>query len=176
MSNKKVTIPFIKEFNPCQYGLDNLTKHYPKLDMLIGEFLKLEHIPYEDKLWLSNKIVDITVLKQWAVECAEQVLSNYNEAYPSDSRITDCIETTKRYLEGNESLENLNTARSAARSAAESAAWSAARSAACAAWSAAWSTAASTAESAAESTAWSAARSAAWSAAESAARSAESAA
>ena len=104
----------------------------------------------------------------------ESVVDNYNKAYPDDTRISDCIETTKRYLEGNCTLQVLEAAaRSAARSATESTTWSAARSAAESTESAAWS-ARSAARSAAESAAWS--TESAMSAAESAAESAESAA
>ena len=160
MSNKKVTIPIIKEFNPCQSGLNNLIKHYPKLDMLMSEFLALEQIPYDDKIWLTIILVDRSILKQWAVECAEQVLSNYNELFPKDKRVTDCIETTKRYLEGNESIMNVNTAKSAARSAAKSTesattAWGAKSAAMSAAWAA---------ESALYNTGWGAESAAAWAA------------
>lgn len=160
MSNKKVTIPIIKEFNPCQSGLDNLIKHYPKLNMLMSEFLALEQIPYNDKIWLTNIIVDRIILKQWAVECAEQVLSNYNELFPKDNRLTDCIETTKRYLEGNESIANVKTAMFAARSAAKSTesaitAWGAKYAAMSAAWAA---------DSAMSNTGWSAEAAADWAA------------
>ncbi len=148
--NKRVTIPFIKEFNPCEDGLENLVKHYPKLDMLTSEFLTLEYVSYNDKTWLAQEVVDIKTLQQWAVECAESVVSNYNERYPLDSRITDCIETTKLYLEGKCSKEELLKARSAAHSAAHSA-YSAAYSAANSTNSAAYSAAHSAANSAAHS-------------------------
>ena len=119
-------------------------------------------------LWLAGRSnIDSKLLVQVAVECAELSLPNYEKQYPNDNRIRDCINTVKRWIKGEASLEDVSTAWSAAESAAESAE-SAARSAAesaaeSAARSAAWS-----AESAARSAAWSA-ESAAWSAAVSAA-------
>ena len=109
-------------------------------------------------LWLAGRSnIDSKLLVQVAVECAELSLPNYEKQYPNDNRIRDCINTVKRWIKGEASLEDVSTAWSAAESAAESTAWSAESAARSAAWSA---------ESAAES----AARSAAWSA-ESAARS-----
>jgi hypothetical protein len=95
-------------------------------------FLSLENIPYDDKIWLVCKTVDIKTLNQWSVECAEFVVDNYNREYPDDSRISDCIEKTKLFLEGKISKSELSTARSTAWSAASTArstAWSAASTA-----------------------------------------------
>ena len=160
----KITIDKIKEYNPCTAGIEKFESQYPNYNDSLESLLKLEDVSYGDKIWLVCKVVDVDILKQWSVDCAEFVVDNYNKEYPKDTRVTDCIETTKLYLEGKCSSEELNIARSAARSAArpaaESATWSA--------WSATWS-----AGSASESATWSA-ESATWSA-RSAARSAWSA-
>ena len=162
----KITIDKIKEFNPCQSGLDNLINYYPKFNYTMVEFLQLEHIPYDDKIWLVTKLVDVDVLKQWSVECAEKVMDNYNKVYPNDDRISNCIQVIKEYLAGNTGLEELNAARSAARSAA----WSAARYAEAAARSARYAARSARSARSAWSAAWSAEAAAA------AARSADSAA
>jgi hypothetical protein len=157
---KKITISSIKKLNPCKSGIDNLIKHYPKFKGNEVDFLKLEHIPYDDKIWLMTNIkLDDRIWQYWALACASSQLDNTN-----DVRVRQCLEVVEAYLNGDVAKEELLAA---ARSA-ELAAWSAARLAArSAAWSAAWS--------AAESAAWSSARSAR-SAVESAASAVESAA
>jgi hypothetical protein len=175
---KKINAAFIRTFNPCESGIVNFETRYPNFEGTIIDILKLEHISYNDKIWLAVKVVDIKILNVWSVECAESVLHNFEKQFPEDKRIRDCLNTTKLFIMGEVSLDQLlaaaESAAESAWSAAESAAWSA-RSAAWSARSAAWSAA----ESAwsARSAAWSA-RSAAWSArsaAESAAWSARSA-
>ena len=69
----------------------------------------------------------------FAVECAADVLANFERAFPNDSRVSDCLVVSWMIASGESIDEN---ERSAARSAAEGAAWSAAESAA---WSAAMS-------------------------------------
>jgi len=114
----------------------------------------------------------------WAVYAAELVSPIYEKHYPGDSRVKDCIETTKRYLSGKATKEELAAARIAARAAA----WDAARAAASAGAGAAGNAAARAAASvvsdpalapasvaaryatryAARAAAWDAARAAAW--------------
>lgn len=153
-----INAEYIRKFDPCEPGIENFEKHYPKFEGKLSELLALEKIPYGDKIWLACRVTPDTIIKQWSIKCAELVLENYEKSYPNDSRIRDCLEVAKRYLQGLATFDELSAARSAA--------WSAARNAAGnAAGNASWS---------AESASWSA-ESAAWSATESAARSAGSA-
>ena len=156
--------------------MDNFDKLYPNYNAKLSDLLSLDDIPYSDKAWLASRVAPLKTLQQWSVECAEYALENFEKKFPNDNRVRDCIEVTKKVINGELEESAAWSARSAAWSAAESAAESAAKSAAeSAAWSArsaAWSAAESAARSAAWSAARSAAESAAWSAAESAAESA----
>ncbi len=180
----KITIDLIKSFDPCEDGIDNFESKYPKYNNTLVHLLSLESISYSDKIWLACKVVDTKILIQWSVECAEHVIDNYNDLYPNDSRISDCIKTVKKYLNGECEISELNSALHSARSAADSAARSAAYSADSAARSALHSarSASYSALHSARSAAYSAARSAysadsaAYSAAHSVAYSAYSAA
>jgi hypothetical protein len=109
----KINIENIKGLNPCEDGLDNLVTHYPNLSVNMSTFLKLEHIPYEDKLWLVRELVDTSILQQWGLDCAESVMHLSN-----DIRVSNCIEMTKRYLLNECTLDELSDARSAAANAA----------------------------------------------------------
>ncbi len=169
---ENINLEYIKTLNPCRSGLDNFIEHYKDFNGIMVDLLKLEKIPYDDKIWLATRVVDNKILKQWSLDCAITVVDNFNKEYPNDDRIAECLEVTSKYLLGESTLYELESAaRAAAESAAESSAGSAysaaARSAEYSAYSAAW---------AADSAAWAAwaadsAESAAW-AARSAARSA----
>ena len=67
-------------------------------------------------------------------DCAELVLPIYEKQYPNDSRIRDCIETTRQWAKGEATEAELEAATWAAWEAAEAAAGAAAR----AAWEATW--------------------------------------
>ena len=162
--NKKINVEFIKSFNPCRKGIVNFEKYHSNFNGSLEKLLKLDNIPYTDKIWLVAKIVNYKILQQWSLDCATFIVDNYNKEHPNDNRINDCLEKTRLFLLGETTEEELSAAESTARSAAWSAAWSA-RSAAWSAESAAWS--------AAESAVCSA-RSAVRSAAESARSAAES--
>jgi hypothetical protein len=108
----KINIQNIKDFNPCIEGLNNLIKHYPNLSVDMPTFLKLEHIPYNDKIWLVRRVVDIPTLQQWGLDCAEFVMH-----LSDDIRVSDCIEMTKRYLLNECTLDELRNVRSAAYAA-----------------------------------------------------------
>ena len=87
---------------------------------------------------------DERIARHFACDCAERVLHIFEKEFPKDTRVRDCIKTSRDFADGSVDSSALS-AESAAWSAlsaawsAESAAWSAesaARSAASAAWSA----------------------------------------
>ena len=186
------TFNLLKENNAC-------TEEYRKLAKLLGgiekygretpiallTILNMRPNGLSNALWSLGRCTEPEKAKRvsqtLACDYAEQVVAIYEKAYPGDGRPRNAIETTRKYLNGTATVEELGAAWSAARNAAWSAAWSAAdaawSAARNAARSAAWS-AADAARNAAWSAAWSAAdaaRNAAWSAAD-AARSAADAA
>jgi hypothetical protein len=148
----KVNKDIIKALGPCEDGYKNYLKHYSEFNSSFEDFLDLELIPYDDKVWLAKMMLTKNQLVHWSIMCAESVLPNFEKVFPEDTRMRICIESLKAI----ENFDNMTEEqRSAARSAAESA-----ESAAWSAWSA--RSAARSAESAesAESAARSAARSA----------------
>lgn len=110
----KITNEYIKTFNPCDPGIINFDKLYPNYNDHLCKLLALDNISYSDKIWLVCKVVDYKILQQWSIECAENVVENFNKAFPDDNRINECIETTKKYLIGEATKAELSAARSAA--------------------------------------------------------------
>ncbi len=117
------------KLKPCQYGLhasekvlDALSYCYWKNSILCKVELGGTVIKSGDKTVASERkvidYIDVTkVSRKFAVRVAEDVLPIFEKKYPEDTRVRDCIETTKKYLKGEVSLEVLIKARSAAAAA-----------------------------------------------------------
>ena len=138
-----ITVDKIAEHNPCEDRFDNFKKEYPNYSGSLEDFLNLDRITYDDKVWVCVRLLRKNVLVHWSIKCAESVLHNFESKYPDDKRVRQCLETLKSIPDfENMSDKDRESAWSAAESAAESA-WSAAESAAWSAaesaWSAAWS-------------------------------------
>jgi hypothetical protein len=108
-----------------------LSLSFMQKDSFTIEELVNSEIPLTDKYWFVLKKCSLTVKqkKQIAVDIAEIVLPLYEAQYPSDKRVRDCIETTKLFLAGHVSLDQLlfkcQAAADAASDAADAAAYAA---------------------------------------------------
>jgi hypothetical protein len=122
----------LADLKPCKDRFDNYLEHYSDFNGSINGFLDLEHITYDDKVWVAQRLLTKEQAVEWSCLCAESVLENYEKEYPGDDRPRKAIEAAR-------SGENLEAALSAARSARLEAlstqksslrsAWSATRSA-----------------------------------------------
>ena len=89
----KLNVEIIKNMNPCKSRFDdNFLVHYPKYDSNFEQFLSLDRIAYEDKIWVARRLLNKNQLVHFAVLCAQSVLSIYENKYPDDNRIKDCVE------------------------------------------------------------------------------------
>lgn len=170
-----ITTDKVKELNPCDDRFDNFTNEYPDYSGTLRDFIKLDKITYDDKVWVFTRLLDKDTLVKWSIKCAYSVKYIYDNEM-KDGKL-DYVFNTLNNIENfnNMSESEIDAARSAAwsarlavrsaesaRSAVESA--ESARSAARSAWSAwsAWSAeSARSAVRSAESAAWLAAWSAA---------------
>ena len=162
MELPRVTLDEFLSFNPCwrnsEKGRRRLRYYARKLggsaDAL--EILALRRIPAEDRLWavLRAEFTPDRILHEFACRCAEDALSRIDNP---DPRSIHAIAVKRRWIAGEATDAELDTARVAAW-----AAWSAAQAAEAAAWSAAQ--AAEAAAQAAEAAAGAAAQAAAWAA------------
>ncbi len=149
-----VTTKIVSELNPCADRFDNFTNEYPDYSGTLREFLKLDKITYDDKVWVFTRLLDKDTLVRWSIKCAESVKHIYDNKM-KDNKLDSVFETLKSIKDFNNMSENeIQLAESAARSV-EAAAWWAAGAARSAARLAARSVEAATrlaAESAAEAT------------------------
>ena len=142
-------MPRIENIEPCKRGY-HLCDGGLQLVEWVGPSIweaewRGDRIDAGDKLVVSEARL-VRKLATWndrtarlfACDCAERVLSIFEDKYPGDSRPRTAIEVSRRFAVGDASRASLDAAGAAARDAARVAAWDAARGAADAAWGAAY--------------------------------------
>src|ERR1019366_8525903 len=109
----------------------DILKHLPGVDgaELWQVEIKGKRLDGDDKfsapqMKLVKKLVTPTREQyiNFALDVAESVLHIYEDRYPDDNRVRNCIETTRRFVAGKATLEEVNTASYAVSSAVSSAA------------------------------------------------------
>ena len=134
-------MPVIKRVVPCQSGYHLCRKqdlvnwlgesiYECELDSGV-EFVVSDDNKDSSKIVTGGRVRLVRLCSNWneftarmfAVDCAERRLEYFEKYRRGDSRVRDCLATTRRFANGDATGDEL----SAARSAAESAAWSAAR-------------------------------------------------
>jgi len=68
----KVNSDIIKSLTPCEDRLVNYLNHYNKLNFDILEFLALDKITTEDKVWVSVRLMPKELVAAFAVDCASR--------------------------------------------------------------------------------------------------------
>ncbi len=136
-----------------EWGLD---KPFPLTEVL-------DVCGMDDALWSLGIVIEPVdkEIRLFACYSAERVLPIFEKQYPEDKRPRQAIEVSRRYANGEATLEELNAAAGAARSAAWAATWDATWDAG----AAAARDAGAAAGAAARAAAWAAAWGATWDAA-----------
>jgi hypothetical protein len=72
-------------------------------------------IPIKDFSWFLVRKCELTLTqkRQFALHCAKHVLPIFEGKYPNDDRVRNCINVTEKFLNGEATQQELNTARSA---------------------------------------------------------------
>ena len=112
----KISTEIIKKLNPCTERFNNYLKHYEDFSGTLQEFLNLDKITYDDKVWVFTKITTKKQIIKWGILCAESVLHIFEKEYPYDKRPFLALQAAKNYLI-NPSEENKKTAADAAYAA-----------------------------------------------------------
>ena len=140
---KTVTVEQFKKFGPCWLETAEGREKFARIAAIKNEWtaldvLNLPDVLAEDKLWsvLREEFIDAPILHEFACRCAEYALSFV--ASP-DPRSIAAIEAKRKWLRGEITDAELDSAWDAAWDAAWAAAWDAAWAAVTtAAWDAAW--------------------------------------
>lgn len=91
----KLTIRDIEKLNPCESRLVVFKKYYPKFNKGLDSFLRLKHIPVEDKLWVVSRILPKRVVVEISCRIAESVLHLFENKHPGDKRPRLAIEAAR---------------------------------------------------------------------------------
>ena len=90
-----ITSDKIKSFNPCNDRWENFNANYPNFKGNLAEFLSLDLINYDDKLWVGVNLMTKNQQVKFAIACAESVLYIYEDKYPNDTRPRELLEYLK---------------------------------------------------------------------------------
>lgn len=71
----KITTQIIKDLKPCKDRLDNFLEHYPEFEGDHEDFLSLENITHNDKLWVTLRLMDRIDVEVFAIDCAVRAAS-----------------------------------------------------------------------------------------------------
>lgn len=108
----------ISNFKPCKERFDVFLDAYSDFNGSFDEFLDLDKISYQDKIWVSQRVLNKNQLIHFGLLCAESVLNIFEKKYPQDKRVSDCIQFLKTIPnfsdmssnQGKEILAHRNTA------------------------------------------------------------------
>lgn len=89
----------LKSLKPCEKRWKNFLQNYSDFNGSFDDFLDLELISYEDKIWVAGKILSINQLVCFSILCAESVLYTYEEKYPQDKRIHNLLTFMKSIVD-----------------------------------------------------------------------------
>jgi hypothetical protein len=79
MVNKEI----IKSLRPCADRYENYLKYYSDFDGQFEEFLDLENITYQDKIWLAVRLMPRFLVEVFAIDCV--VRAAEYDAYAADA-------------------------------------------------------------------------------------------
>jgi hypothetical protein len=81
----RINTKTLEKLNPCRDRLDNWKTHYSKFDGDITEFLLLDKISHQDKLWVCKKLVPMETLVIFAIDCSFSATYAAYAAYAADT-------------------------------------------------------------------------------------------
>jgi len=86
---------FLKNLKPCTSRYKNYLEYNSDFDGSFSEFLNLDTISYDDKVWVAVRVLNQTQRVKWSILCAESVVHIFKNQYPDDKSISNCINFLK---------------------------------------------------------------------------------
>lgn len=77
----RVNKEIIKELIPCQDGWENYLRYHSDFSGDITEFLNLENITPQDKIWVSTSLMPRVLAEIFAQDCAYTAYAYAADAY-----------------------------------------------------------------------------------------------
>ena len=85
----------IERLNPCSNRFNNYLKYYASNNSTLSEFLSLDKISYNDKVWVMTRLLTKEQNRTWALLIAESVL-HYYEKFNSDGELRKALEADRK--------------------------------------------------------------------------------
>src|SRR5271166_3971504 len=90
-----ITTQYIRKLNPCEDRLDNWNLNYKDFNGSLLEFLDLDKITHEDKVWVYFRSINPELIPTIAADMAELVLHIFEKEYPNDLKPRKAIEAAR---------------------------------------------------------------------------------
>ena len=121
----KIDSKIIAALKPCKDRFDNYVDNYGDTTFSLEDFILLDKITYDDKVWVVTRLFSREQNAKWSLLCASSILSIFESKYPDDKRPRKALEAAELYLR-HPTEENRKAAKDAADTAADAAIYSAA--------------------------------------------------
>lgn len=102
----KINAEIIAKLNPCTSRFENFKTQYPYFDGTLSDFVALENITYNDKIWVATRLLSKNQLVHWSILCAESVQPIFESKYPENKTVSNLL----AYMKELGDFENLTTA------------------------------------------------------------------
>ena len=120
--NQVIDLNYLESLNPCKERLYSFTNNYPKFSGTWSEFLDLENVTYNDKIWVARRFLNTNQLIHFAILCADSVSHIFNNKYPNDNRVNNLLNYLKEIKDFTRITEEQRTKIRELRYAADAAA------------------------------------------------------
>ena len=134
----RISTKKIKDLGPCEDRLGNYMTYYENFDGSLEDFIMLEELSYEDKVWVFVRLATPEQNVRWSLLCTSKVLSIFEEKYPYDKRPRQALEAVEAWLNSTKENADASDAASDAAYASDAAAYAASDAASDAAYAAAY--------------------------------------
>ncbi len=91
----KITVDTIAKLNPCESRFGNFKENYPNFEGTLTDFISLDKITYDDKVWVAIRLLSKNQLVEWSVACAESVKHIFESRYPENKSVSNLLDYMK---------------------------------------------------------------------------------
>jgi hypothetical protein len=102
---RKINDEVIKASGLREYRFNNYLKHYKQEEFTCAQFLGLEKISFDDKMWVFFSLMDKSSLRFASAEIARLALDSYERIYPNDNRPRKAIEAAEAKVLNKDDLD-----------------------------------------------------------------------
>ena len=103
----RVNIQLLESLGACEEGHRNFMVNCKDFDGSIAESMDLPLVPYSDKVWLLETIVDKSILDNWAILCYYDILSRHDDFYFSNNNSLALLAKINKYISNQQAPEYL---------------------------------------------------------------------